>query len=153
MSSLECFFITSFFIIYRHPRVFFYYVILGLDPRIHSLLFFWILGTRPRMTKHFTPTSSLAFFYYVILYYLSSSSGLTRGSIHSFIIFWILGTRPRMTLERCFAWILGARPRMTGKNTFPKYLIDRFYVQIEPNNLDISVEFVHRHKLRFCHFY
>ena len=23
-----------------HPRAFFYYVILGLDPRIHSLLFF-----------------------------------------------------------------------------------------------------------------
>ena len=57
----------------RHPRVFFYYVILyylssssGLTRGSIPYHFFWILGTHPRMTKHFT---------------LMSSSGLTRGSI------------------------------------------------------------------------
>ena len=50
MSSLECFFITSSSSTFLlcHPLSFI--VILGLDPRIHSFIIFWILGINPRMT-------------------------------------------------------------------------------------------------------
>ena len=84
----------------RHPRVFFYYVILYYLSSSSGL-------TRGSIPYYFldsrnTSENDKALYPYVILgrFFITSSSGLTRGSI-LLLFFWILGTRPRMTFKVC----------------------------------------------------